>query len=140
MQKKKIIFIKYFLGKIEELQEVNRRSEKVNALNYLDNLDKQSALSIAERYKLQEEEDERELRRLIGKTEDGKFERRIEDDNDEEEQPGPSTLQTFKVPVLPQIINKPEPVAKLSAASIVKPKSIPKFMQGVVVKRKKPND
>lgn len=69
----------YFLGKLEELQEVNRRNEKINAIEFLKELERQSLMPESERLKAQEEEDERFIRELYGKTEDGKTIRRIDD-------------------------------------------------------------
>uniref|UniRef100_A0A914CCL8 Splicing factor YJU2 n=1 Tax=Acrobeloides nanus TaxID=290746 RepID=A0A914CCL8_9BILA len=67
------------MGKLEELQEVNRRNEKINAIEFLKELERQSLMPESERLKAQEEEDERFIRELYGKTEDGKTIRRIND-------------------------------------------------------------
>lgn len=76
-------------------------------MGYLDEIDKRKSLSIAEQLKLQEEEDEREIRRLLGKNEEGKFERRLNDINDEDDyddddvannsEPGPSSSAKFGI-------------------------------------------
>jgi len=148
------------LGHIEELQELSRRNEKVNAIDYLDSLEKKKELSLAEQMKLQEEEDEREIRRLVGKNEEGRIERRLKDEEDAEyvstSRPGSSTSAAgssgiFKVPSKPANASLREgfrnlpPPSSTPAISSGNPAALmlkraaapkPKFMQGVIVKKK----
>lgn len=70
------------LGDIEELQEANRRGEKIDTMGYLNNIDQKASLSMADQLRRQEEEDEREIQRLVGKTIDGKYERRLNDEDE----------------------------------------------------------
>jgi len=85
------------LGQIEELQEANRRMEKVDALDYLSGRD----FSLAEQLRIQEEKDEAEVRRLCGKSSlTGKYERRIIDDEYSEHDRVIIKDEIFKVPHL----------------------------------------
>ncbi len=52
------------------MQEMNRRREKVDALGFLESEGKKRELSVAEQLKLQEEEDEREVQRLLKRIEE----------------------------------------------------------------------
>lgn len=49
----------------------------------MEDLDTVNNLSIAEMLKLQEEEDEKEIQRILGKTKDGRIERRLKDDEND---------------------------------------------------------
>lgn len=123
---------------------MNRRSEKVNALNYLENIDKQIALTAAEQIKLQEEEDEREIRYLMGKTENGKFARRIEDGCDLDMPSSSKQLPQQGVSFNKQsslkvssFLKKPiTNEAVVSCHSLASKKAKPNFMKGVVIKKK----
>ncbi|KAL3113111.1 hypothetical protein niasHT_017190 [Heterodera trifolii] len=68
------------LGHIEELQESNRRYEKIDAIAYINETEQQRAMSFADQIRVQEEEDEREVERLVGRANGGKIERRLNDD------------------------------------------------------------
>uniref|UniRef100_A0A0R3RG61 Splicing factor YJU2 n=1 Tax=Elaeophora elaphi TaxID=1147741 RepID=A0A0R3RG61_9BILA len=68
------------LGKLEELQETNRRHETFGPDQYFQNL----VGAQAEALRLQEEEDEKFIQKLYGRTEDGKVIKRILDDEDED--------------------------------------------------------
>ncbi|KAL4003599.1 hypothetical protein ACH3XW_8265 [Acanthocheilonema viteae] len=68
------------LGKLEELQETNRRHETFDSDQYFQNL----VGTQAEALRLQEEEDEKFIQKLYGRTEDGKVVKRILDDEDED--------------------------------------------------------
>ncbi|VDK63877.1 unnamed protein product [Onchocerca ochengi] len=68
------------LGKLEELQETNRRHETFGPDQYLQNL----IGAQAEALRLQEEEDERFIQKLYGRMEDGKIIKRILDEENEE--------------------------------------------------------
>lgn len=81
------------LGHIEELQEINRRQESVDAIGYLNQIEQKNALSFAEILKRQEEEDEKEVERLVEKT-GGKYTKRIKEE-DEEDLNGPSTSSSI---------------------------------------------
>ncbi|KAF7639490.1 hypothetical protein Mgra_00001167 [Meloidogyne graminicola] len=70
------------LGHIEELQEINRRQESVDTMGYLQQIDQKDALSFAERLRRQEEEDEKEVERLVEKT-GGKYTKRIKEEDDD---------------------------------------------------------
>lgn len=74
--------------------------EKVDALDYLRDVDSKQTLSFAEQIRLKEQEDEAEVRRLCGiSSTSGKYERRIvEDDEDDDD--------GFKKPVLPSKFQK----------------------------------
>ncbi|EFO26722.2 hypothetical protein LOAG_01754 [Loa loa] len=68
------------LGKLEELQETNRRHETFGPDQYFQNL-----IGIqAETVRLQEEEDEKFIQKLYGRMEDGKVIKRILDDENED--------------------------------------------------------
>jgi len=129
------------LGNIEQIQDANRRSEKINTLEYFKELETRAALSYAEQHKLQEEEDEREIRRLMGKTDDGKFARRLDDDFDSLDLPGPSSSSSSFVKKEEQqaeiISAKPiEKATFLKPALPIKKTPKPSFMSGVIVKKK----
>ncbi|VDK78300.1 unnamed protein product [Litomosoides sigmodontis] len=68
------------LGKLEELQETNRRHETFDPDQYFGNL----VEAQAEALRLQEEEDEKFIRKLYVRTEDGKVVKRILDDENED--------------------------------------------------------
>ncbi|VDM49629.1 unnamed protein product [Toxocara canis] len=68
------------MGKLEELQEINRRHEAFDPDKYLEN----QRMLQAEELRLQEEKDEEFIRSLYGRTTDGKVIKRILDDSDEE--------------------------------------------------------
>ncbi|KAI1727918.1 coiled-coil domain-containing protein 94 [Ditylenchus destructor] len=152
------------LGNIEHIQEANRRIEKVNAMEYLEQLDKRKSLSIAEQFKLQEEEDEREIRRLLGKNDEGKFERRMKDELDDDIGPGSSSgvagpsssssnnisksdasssgISTYVKTAAHSSIDAKTTALSTASANILKPapppakKVKPNFMNGVIVKKK----
>ncbi|GMT19115.1 hypothetical protein PFISCL1PPCAC_10412 [Pristionchus fissidentatus] len=73
------------MGKLEEMQELNRRHEGAAGTidSYLEKTDVR--LTMAQTIKRQEEIDEEELRSLFGKTEEGKYEKRIKEEDDNEE-------------------------------------------------------
>jgi hypothetical protein len=50
---------------LEQLQELSRKQQHTDALGHLEDVNKQMQLSRAELLKLQEEEDEREVKRLM---------------------------------------------------------------------------
>uniref|UniRef100_A0A914HDY9 Large ribosomal subunit protein eL33 n=1 Tax=Globodera rostochiensis TaxID=31243 RepID=A0A914HDY9_GLORO len=52
------------LGHIEELQEANRRHEKIDAIGYMNEVEQKRVLSMAEQMRQQEDDDEREVQRL----------------------------------------------------------------------------
>nr|CAD2130962.1 unnamed protein product [Meloidogyne enterolobii]CAD2138106.1 unnamed protein product [Meloidogyne enterolobii] len=82
------------LGHIEELQEINRRQESIDTIGYLNQLEQKNALTFAERLKRQEEEDEREVERLVEKT-GGKYTKRIKEEDEEDLLNGPSTSSSI---------------------------------------------
>lgn len=49
------------------MQEASRRAEKIDTLKYLDHVEKEKALTMSEKIKLQEDEDARELQRIMSK-------------------------------------------------------------------------
>ncbi|VDN05839.1 unnamed protein product [Thelazia callipaeda] len=67
------------LGKLEELQETNRRHETYGPDQYLRRLAEEQAEALRE----QEEKDEQFIRKLYGRTEDGKIIKRILDDDED---------------------------------------------------------
>ncbi|VDK28385.1 unnamed protein product [Gongylonema pulchrum] len=67
------------LGKLEELQETNRRHEAFGPDQYFQS----EAEALAEAYRRQEQEDEQFVRKLYGRTEDGKIIKRIIDDEED---------------------------------------------------------
>lgn len=69
------------IGKLEELQEMNRRHETFDTDQYL----KQTPSIRAEMLRIQEEKDEEFIKSLFGRTEDGKVIKRIVDDDEDEE-------------------------------------------------------
>lgn len=69
------------LGKLEELQETNRRHEAFGPDQYFQNV----AEAQAEALRRQEEKDEEFVRKLYGRTEDGKIIKRIVDDEEDTE-------------------------------------------------------
>jgi len=143
------------LGQIEELQEMNRRNEKVDTLGYLDVEEKKRELTVAEQHKLQEEEDERELQRLLGRIEEkGKLVRRLNDEEESEarkleNEPTPSTSSIGSRDRLPPSTSREadrrentsstgEGSSFASKLNTLKRKvaAKPSFMQGVIVKKK----
>ncbi|MCP9259606.1 Coiled-coil domain-containing protein 94 [Dirofilaria immitis] len=68
------------LGKLEELQETNRRHETFGPDQYFQNL----IGAQAEALRLQEEEDEKFIQKLYGRMKDGKVIKRISDGENEE--------------------------------------------------------
>ncbi|KAK6051359.1 hypothetical protein COOONC_11137 [Cooperia oncophora] len=96
------------MGNLEDLQEISRNKEAVDVDDFLEAT--KPVLSIPEQIKLQEEEDEALIRKVYGKTADGKIMKRLDDDIKEEEEeedlskPGTSGL-----------------ISKLSDAADVKP-------------------
>ncbi|KAK6010899.1 hypothetical protein OSTOST_24030, partial [Ostertagia ostertagi] len=72
------------MGNLEDLQEISRNKEAVDVEDFLEAT--KPVLSIPEQIKLQEEEDEALIRKVYGKTADGKIMKRIEDDVKEEEE------------------------------------------------------
>jgi hypothetical protein len=120
------------MGKLEELQEANRRGEKVNALDYLESLEKRKAEFTAQMIRLQEEDDEEEIRRIFGKTEDGKIIKRIADEEDEEDNYGSTpTASTSKASSVPK------PGADINSKPQGK-RPIQQQLAGLVKKRPKP--
>ncbi|KAF8358049.1 hypothetical protein PRIPAC_93044 [Pristionchus pacificus] len=73
------------MGKLEEMQELNRRHEGAATTidSYLEKTDVR--LTMAQALKRQEEIDEDEVRSIFGKTEDGKYAKRIKDEDDNDE-------------------------------------------------------
>uniref|UniRef100_A0A915PP15 Splicing factor YJU2 n=1 Tax=Setaria digitata TaxID=48799 RepID=A0A915PP15_9BILA len=68
------------LGKLEELQETNRRHESYGPDQYLKNLAEVQTKTLRQ----QEKEDEEFIRKLYGRTEDGRVIKRITDDENGE--------------------------------------------------------
>lgn len=68
------------LGKLEELQETNRRHETFGPDQYFQNIVQTQAKAL----RLQEEEDEKFIQKLYGRMEDGKVIKRILDDENED--------------------------------------------------------
>lgn len=134
---------------------MNRRHEKVDALGYLQVEEKKRELTLAEQLKLQEEEDEREVRRLVGKIgEEGKIIRRLNEDDEEKYErkvisgggPSSSGAQNMKGGVLPVPSSSvtagssqsgPPLLAKMGTLKR-KVGEKPKFMEGVIIKKKGP--
>uniref|UniRef100_A0A914YPJ7 Splicing factor YJU2 n=1 Tax=Panagrolaimus superbus TaxID=310955 RepID=A0A914YPJ7_9BILA len=76
------------VGELEEIQELNRRNEGIDARDFVLD-DKQKALFIAEKQRIEAEKDEELIRQMFFKTRaDGHIIRRIEDDEDELSQEG----------------------------------------------------
>ncbi|GMS89289.1 hypothetical protein PENTCL1PPCAC_11464 [Pristionchus entomophagus] len=73
------------MGKLDEMQELNRRHEEAATTidSYLEKTDVR--LTMAQALKRQEEIDEYEVRSIFGKTEDGKYAKRIKDEDDNDE-------------------------------------------------------
>jgi len=122
------------LGQIEELQEANRRLEKVDTIGFLQDAETKQALSFVEQLRRQEEEDEQEVRRICGKSEtSGKYERRIkkeEEDIVEHPQILKSDLQPCSSSHQP-LFSKP---IISTTKKLVLP--APKYLNGVIVKKK----
>jgi hypothetical protein len=71
------------MGELEEIQELNRRNEGIDVRDFVLD-DKQKALLIAEKQRIEAEEDEGIIRQMFFKSRaDGQIIRRIEDDEDE---------------------------------------------------------
>jgi len=71
------------MGELEEIQELNRRNEKIDARDFILD-DKKKAFLLAEMQRQQEEEDEEFVRQAFNKIQSGgKTIKRIEDDEDE---------------------------------------------------------
>uniref|UniRef100_A0AC34RKT4 Splicing factor YJU2 n=1 Tax=Panagrolaimus sp. JU765 TaxID=591449 RepID=A0AC34RKT4_9BILA len=69
------------MGELEEIQELNRRNERIDARDYVLD-DKQKAFLIAEMEKQQKEEDDNYVRQIFNKVQNnGKIYKRIEDDD-----------------------------------------------------------
>jgi len=143
-----------YLGQIEELQEMNRRNEKVDTLGYLDVEEKKRELTVAEQLKLQEENDEREVQRLLERIEEkGKLVRRLDDEEESaarrvENIPTSSTSSIGSRDRMPPPTPR-EPARRDNTSSgagssltsnlgVMKRKvaAKPSFMQGVIVKKK----
>uniref|UniRef100_A0A914R2G6 Splicing factor YJU2 n=1 Tax=Panagrolaimus davidi TaxID=227884 RepID=A0A914R2G6_9BILA len=76
------------MGELEEIQELNRRNEGIDARDFVLD-DKQKALLIAEKHRIEAEQDEEIIRNMFYKPRaDGHIIRRIEDDEDELSQEG----------------------------------------------------
>jgi hypothetical protein len=145
-----------YLGQIEELQEMNRRNEKVDTLGYLDVEEKKRELTVAEQLKLQDEADEREVQRLLGRIEEkGKLVRRLDDEEEGSEARRVENLPTTSTSSMGSRDRMPPPSTPREAAkrdntssgegsslmsnlSTLKRKvaAKPSFMQGVIVKKK----
>lgn len=91
------------LGKLEELQETNRRHEEYGPDQYLQNL----AEAQAEALRKQAEKDEEFIQKLYGRTEDGKLIKRILDDEDSEVDLAAQIKQEKKYEVLENDDQKP---------------------------------
>uniref|UniRef100_A0A914HFA1 Splicing factor YJU2 n=1 Tax=Globodera rostochiensis TaxID=31243 RepID=A0A914HFA1_GLORO len=135
------------LGHIEELQEANRRHEKIDAIGYMNEVEQKRVLSMAEQMRQQEDDDEREVQRLVGKSNSGRIERRLKEEEEEGipaissssfAMPGvalamPTTSKTQKVS---------EMSSKVEILSLVNPISKRKSTQaailgGIILKKKK---
>uniref|UniRef100_A0A1I7T3E1 Splicing factor YJU2 n=1 Tax=Caenorhabditis tropicalis TaxID=1561998 RepID=A0A1I7T3E1_9PELO len=94
------------MGNLEDLQESSRTKECVDTIGFLSSTDPH--LAQAQRIKMLEEEDDRMAKELMGITSEGRIERRIkddeEDDNDVDEKdiPGPSSSSMLK-PSIPKL-------------------------------------
>ncbi|CAI5446250.1 unnamed protein product [Caenorhabditis angaria] len=82
------------MGNLEDLQDLSRHKEGIDTLGYLSATDPHAAQAF--RIKMQEDEDDRLAREMLGIAEDGKFAKRIKDEEEEDEdydynKPGPST-------------------------------------------------
>jgi len=101
------------IGKLEELQEMNRRSEAVDTMGYL--AETGSMMSYAQMMKLQEEKDEEYVQTIYGRMEDGKRIIRIKDEDEDEQDKGlemksvPRLLDTMFTSPLPPKIKLEEP-------------------------------
>lgn len=81
------------MGNLEDLQEISRHKEAIDVVDYLQST--KPVLPIVEQVRLQEQEDEEFIRKVYGKTADGKIIKRIEEDEKELEdltKPGTSGL------------------------------------------------
>lgn len=81
--------------------------------------------------KRQEEEDEAEIRRIFGKTEDGKIIRRLEDDDDAVDEPGPSSSSSTNGTRQP-----PPTLQGLESTAAAQKRPLHKALNGVIVKKK----
>jgi len=124
------------------LQEANRRQEKIDAIGYLQDIDQQDSLSMAEQLRRQEEEDEREVQRLCGKTIEGKYEKRLDDSALSQEEPCSSSSLREEVASFAST-SKSQPQSSMGIMSM-KPQqskrasdSQAKLLGGIVIKKKK---
>ncbi|CAD5212893.1 unnamed protein product [Bursaphelenchus okinawaensis] len=82
--------------KLGELQEMNRRNNKVDLISFLDSQQMDVQLTQAQRHKLQEEEDEKEVQRLMAKKK-VEVKEETEEVAEEEQKPSSSKIQ-WKAP------------------------------------------
>ncbi|KAI6179334.1 Splicing factor YJU2 [Aphelenchoides besseyi] len=96
------------IGKLEELQEISKRQQLTNPLEYLEKVEKEQQLSQAELHRLQDEEDEREIARLLGH----KKQRIVEEDEtletttDDADELSTSEIPTTSVPTTSRSLYK----------------------------------
>ena len=128
------------------MQEANRRQEKIDAIGYLQDIDQQDSLSMAEQLRRQEEEDEREVQRLCGKTIEGKYEKRLDDSALSQEEPCSSSslreeVASFASSSKPQMIAKPQSSIGIMSMKPQQSKRASdlqaKLLGGIVIKKKK---
>ncbi|CAD6188476.1 unnamed protein product [Caenorhabditis auriculariae] len=122
------------IGNLEDLQESSRHKEGVNVDEFLTSTDPH--LAQAMRIKRQEEEDDRLAREMLGKTADGRIERRIKEEDSDEELPKPkiAKLEDKK----PQPAKKNDQRELLSKIVMVKKKKVEK--DEVEVKKEAPDE
>jgi hypothetical protein len=118
-------------------------------MGYLDDIEQKNSLSLAELARRQEEEDELEVQRLVGKTQEGRIERRLNDEDEAADQAGPSCSSTLREEVAAfsstaksQLLSRPTPT--LINSAFLKPQASKrgsdiqaKLLGGMIVKKKK---
>ncbi|CAJ0944771.1 unnamed protein product, partial [Mesorhabditis belari] len=123
-------------GKLDEIQEQNRQHETINLEDFLNQFDSDRKLTLAERIRLQEEEDEKEIKQLYGRDSDGVIRRRIKDEDEVDNEahlPTSSALASLKWEADPEQVDvKPNPDGKRSRDS-----QKDKLSKLIVVKKKK---
>uniref|UniRef100_A0A915AXL9 Splicing factor YJU2 n=1 Tax=Parascaris univalens TaxID=6257 RepID=A0A915AXL9_PARUN len=135
------------MGKLEELQEINRRHEAFDTDKFLES----QQMSQAEELRKQEEKDEEFIRSLYGRTADGKVIKRIIED-DEKYEVAITSLKPVKVEQPEDEDEKPscstsilkerskeaiKPIQALSAKRSVESKQKQILSKAVIIKKKK---
>lgn len=136
------------MGELEEIQELNRRNEKIDARDFILD-DKKKAFLLAEMQRQQKEEDEEFVRQAFNKVRSGgKIIKRIEDNEDELSSRG--SLLFSKKPqnsgekelvetlLCGQPRQVPDPTSSTAASSQQRSNSTKDMLKGIIARKRKP--